>query len=135
MHRLIPFIVLPAVLLVSQGCYHYRVIPPQPNPATEYQQKTAHALLWGLFEQNTTAFDCESNALDEVEVTTNVGYLLVAAVTVGIWVPMRIRWRCAKEEAQVADPFSTLHRQQDSSQPAPGTKAKTNGSTPNALDG
>ena len=135
MHRLIPFIMLLAALLVSQGCYHYRVIPPQPNPATEYQQKTAHALFWGLLERNTTAFDCESNALDEVEVTTNVGYLLIAAVTAGIWVPMRVRWRCSKEETEVGDPFSMLHRQEDYDLPALRTKTRPTGSTKNALDG
>jgi len=93
------------ILFVSQGCYHYRVTVPQPNPATEYEQRTAHVLFWGLLQQDTPASDCVSNALDEVVATTNLGYLVISVATLGIWVPMQVKWRCGKEPLQEGDPI------------------------------
>ena len=79
------------------GCYHYRVVVPEPDPATDYEQATVHALFWGLLQRDVAADDCISNAMDEVRVTTNLGYLAVSVATLGIWVPMQVQWRCAKE--------------------------------------
>lgn len=89
--------VVVATIAGGPGCYHFRVTAPQPDPATEYEQRTVHALFWGLLQTDTRAVDCESNALDEVRVTTNFGYALVSVATLGIWVPMDVEWRCAKE--------------------------------------
>lgn len=83
------------------GCYHYRVTVPQPTPATDYEKETVHALVWGLIQQDTVAKDCTSNSLDEVRTTTNIGYQLVSVLTLGIWAPMDVEWRCAKSEPKV----------------------------------
>ena len=84
-------------LSVLTGCYHYRVAVPDPSVATEYQRRTTHALFWGLVQENITAADCLSNSINGVRVTTNLGYALLALVTLGIWMPMEIEWRCGKE--------------------------------------
>ncbi len=97
-----------AALLWSPGCYHFRVTAPQPNPATEYEQRTVHVLFWGLLQQDTRAVDCQRNALDEVTATTNLGYLLISVATAGIWVPMQVRWKCAKDPVQEGDPIGLL---------------------------
>lgn len=91
------------VLPLQAGCYHYRVVVPGPDPATDYERRTVHALFWGLLQEDTPATDCLSNALDEVRVTTNLGYLAVSVASLGIWVPMQVSWRCAKEDAPVGD--------------------------------
>jgi hypothetical protein len=103
--RYVHLALLLIVLFGSQGCYHFRVTAPQPNPATEYEQRTVHVLFWGLLQQDTPASDCASNALDEVVTTTNLGYLLISVATVGIWVPMQVKWRCAKESLQEGEPI------------------------------
>ena len=84
------WLTLSVFLLSASGCYHYRVVAPRPDPATE------HALFWGLLQEDVRAADCVSNALDEVRVTTNAGYLLVSTATLGIWVPLQLEWRCSK---------------------------------------
>lgn len=83
-------------LSLQAGCYHYRVVAPKPDPATDYEHRTVHALFWGLVQQDVPSDDCVSNAMDEVRVTTNFGYLVVSVVTLGIWVPLDVEWRCAK---------------------------------------
>ena len=87
------------LLLVAftQGCYHYRVTTPTPDPATEYEKRTSHGLLWGLVKDDQPARDCEkSKALDEVRVSTNFGYALATVLSLGIWSPLDVEWRCAK---------------------------------------
>jgi Bor protein len=93
----IVLVLIPVVL--GQGCYSYRVQAPKPDPATEYQQKTVSGLFWGLYPIDKTtvaAADCKSNAIDEVEARTNMGFILVSVATLGVWSPMNLRWRCAK---------------------------------------
>lgn len=90
-------------LALSAGCYHYRVTAPEPTPATEPQRKTVHSLAWGLVSQpqSVNALACEpSNALDEVRVTSNFGYTVLTALTLGFWSPLQVEWRCAKQQEE-----------------------------------
>lgn len=89
------------ILFFLNGCYHYRVIAPDPDPATDYESRVAHSLFWGLLQaRDISADDCLSNALDEVRVTANLGYSVISVATLGIWMPMNVQWRCAKEPLQ-----------------------------------
>ena len=110
-------VVLP--LLWGQGCYHYRVTTDD-RPATEYEKKTVHNLLWGLLTQDAPATDCvgeeNSNGLDDARISTNLGYLIISVATVGIWVPLDVEWRCARLPVQEGEfgaadavPADTLH--------------------------
>lgn len=95
------FILFLLLTLLFNGCYHYRVVAPDPEPATDYQSRVAHSLFWGLVQsKDISADDCLSNAMDEVRVTTNLGYSAISVATLGIWTPMNIQWRCAKEPLQ-----------------------------------
>lgn len=94
--RLIAISVLTALLLASPGCAHFSLKVAEPNPGDEYEQATMHTFFWGFYQDNEIADTCKSNALDEVRVTTNLGYSFVSLVTLGIWVPIEIRWKCRK---------------------------------------
>lgn len=86
-------------IVAGSGCYHTRVFTTG-QPATAYTQQTVHALFWGLVQQNVeppTTNNCVSNSMQEVRVTTNFGYAVLTVVTLGIWAPMEIEWRCAKQ--------------------------------------
>ncbi|MBP6828782.1 MAG: hypothetical protein KA165_19595 [Saprospiraceae bacterium] len=91
-------ILLLLTLLCSQACYHYRIMAPNFDPATEYQSKTIHNLCWGLVQpQDIRPMNCEkSNALDEVRYSTNLGYAFLTVVTLGIWCPVKVEWKCSK---------------------------------------
>ena len=87
------------VIISLSGCYHYRVTVPDTDPATEYESKTMHTFFWGLINdpEKQVADDCVSNSIDEVRVSTNYGYALITVITLGIWTPMDVEWRCGKE--------------------------------------
>lgn len=92
------FITLVLTIFVFEGCYHYRVVVPESDPATDYEDATMHSLFWGLVNNPPKQLtdDCISNSIDEVRVTTNLGYALISIVTLGIWMPMDVEWRCSK---------------------------------------
>jgi len=92
------------LILALQSCYHYRVSSANFDPGTEYQRKTVHCYAWGAVQKRDNGIDvvtanCDAvkiNKLDEVRVTTNLGYALITVATLGIWCPMQIEWKCAK---------------------------------------
>jgi hypothetical protein len=89
------------MLTFLSGCYHYRVAAPDPDPATDYEKRVAHSLFWGLLQsRDISADDCLSNALDEVRMSTNLGYSVISIATLGIWMPMNVQWKCAGEPLQ-----------------------------------
>ena len=92
-------VVFLAVMIAPQGCYHFRISPTKFDPATEYRSSTVHGLFWGAAQSPKVLYadNCVvSNRLDEVRMTTNLGYSLLTVVTIGIWCPMKVEWRCAK---------------------------------------
>ena len=94
-------------ILAIQGCYHYHVSTSKFDSSTGYQRKTVHSIGWGLTQKNVIANNCDSiriNSLDEVRVSTNLGFALITICTVGFWCPMTIEWKCAKpcgEEGEI----------------------------------
>ncbi|MBA3895143.1 MAG: hypothetical protein H0X69_15905 [Gemmatimonadales bacterium] len=95
--------------LMTGGCYRYHLLAPEPDPVVTACRRTVHALAWGLITHDTRASHCEgavpdsvasacqqSNAIDQVMVTSNFGYTLLTIVTLGFWSPVRLEWHCAK---------------------------------------
>lgn len=99
--RVMVLVSLPALL---QGCYHYRVSSAHFDPSTSYNQTTVHSYLWGLVQPaengiNVVTNNCDSlniHSIDEVRISTNIGYALITVCTIGIWCPMTVEWKCAK---------------------------------------
>ena len=59
------------------------------------------SLFWGLLNKPQVVMTPNCDALDvngvsEVTVKTNVGYALITIVTLGIYCPVNISWKCAK---------------------------------------
>ncbi len=74
------------------------------------QRESKHVFLWGsiggpihVSSEQEGKYRCESNALHEVRVNTNLGHALVAALTLGIWTPAEIEWQCAAPEEDGGD--------------------------------
>jgi hypothetical protein len=101
MRRTLGLLLVTVAIVAGSGCYHTRVFTTG-QPATAYSQQTVHSLFWGLAQQNVeppTINNCISNSMQEVRITTNFGYAVLTVVTLGIWSPMEIEWRCAKQAA------------------------------------
>ena len=91
-------------LFALQGCYHYRISSAHFDPSTSYSKKRVDSFMWGLVQKRNNGIDvvannCDSlnvNSLDEVRVSTNFGYALITVITLGIWSPLKLEWKCAK---------------------------------------
>lgn len=101
------------LLCAMQGaCYTYHAYQiggpagrEQGNqPSTEWSQRTLHAFAWGAIRQDLPIENCRLGdgrrlGVEEVKVDTNLGFILVSAATLGLWVPLRVSWRCARPPA------------------------------------
>jgi Bor protein len=93
--------ILPAALALALfvgGCYHYRLVPQNVTPATRMPKRMVHSFLWGAFQTNVDDKGvCMGNGVTDVVVTTNFGFILMSALTLGIWVPAQIEYACAAD--------------------------------------
>jgi hypothetical protein len=93
--------------MLFSSCYTYR-LATHAQPATESlvtTKKTAHSLFWGLLNnpQVLTTPNCDAagvNGVSEVIVRTNFGYACITVLTLGIYCPVTIEWKCSKPCAQ-----------------------------------
>lgn len=91
---------LVGLLLLSQGCAYHRVVVAQPDPADQYYHKVeSSALGWGALEQQSVAGKCPTNLLSEVRVRTSLLQSLGTVLTLGLWQPATIEYRCPKRPA------------------------------------
>lgn len=97
----VPIWVIGVTLLFS-SCYTYRVTT-QAQAGTEVNKTiTAHSYFWGLAQKPPDFIHtpiCDSlgvNGMSEVTVKSNFGYSLITVVTLGIWSPMKLQWKCSK---------------------------------------
>jgi len=89
------------LFVLCTGCYHYVVAAPHFDPADEWHGRTVNSYAWGLVNkpQVALAHECEDgNALDQVRVTTNLGTTLATVLTLGLWSPLRVEYKCAKRQ-------------------------------------
>lgn len=93
--------------LACSSCYSYRVAT-HAQPATDAVQIShakAYSLFWGLINKPQVIHtpNCDAlkiNGVSEVSVKTNFGNTLLTVVTLGIYCPVRVEWKCSKPCAQ-----------------------------------
>ena len=86
-------------IVTIQGCYHYRILNTNNDPATEYRDTVMWSYAWGLVNkpQNFHVPNCTDNtAIDEVVFSKNFGQSFLTVITLGIVSPVRVKWRCHK---------------------------------------
>lgn len=87
--------------LFFSSCYSYRVATHAQGGTETVATMTAHSLFWGLVKKpaeiHTPICDTlEANGMSEVVIKTNLGYSLITVVTLGIWCPIKLEWKCSK---------------------------------------
>ena len=87
--------------LVFSSCYPYRVSTHAQPGAEASKPITVHSLFWGAVQKPKEIHTpvCDSldvNGMAEVTMKTNFGYALITVVTLGIWCPMKVEWKCSK---------------------------------------
>ena len=79
------------------------------QPMTEWQCRTLNSFLWGLIRQDLCITDCclgdgTRTGIEELKLEWTRLQRLAAFATLGLWTPVSISWRCAKQ----AGPRGTL---------------------------
>lgn len=96
--------------LLLSSCYSYR-LATQAQPSTDIttaQSVRAYSLFWGIVNkpQVITTPTCDSlgvNGVAEVYVKNNFGNAFITVLTLGIYSPVRIEWKCSKPCAQTGE--------------------------------
>jgi hypothetical protein len=107
--RLSRMLLVTAYLWSGTGCatYHiYQVGGPEGRelgnqPSTEWETKTLHSLFCGAIRQDLPVDNCRLGdgtriGIEELRVESNVGATLATILTLGMWRPLKVGWRCAK---------------------------------------
>jgi hypothetical protein len=90
-----------AVTILFSSCFTYKVATHAQAGSELSKPVTANAFFWGLIQKPAQIQTpvCDSlgvNGMSEVTVKTNFGYALITVVTLGIWCPMKVQWKCSK---------------------------------------
>ena len=90
-----------AAIIIFSSCYSYKVATHAQAGTELSKPVTANAFFWGLIQKPAQIQTpvCDSlgvNGMSEVTVKTNFGYALITVVTLGIWCPVKVQWKCSK---------------------------------------
>lgn len=87
---------LVSVLLASTGCAQYQVRVPDSDPLREtYRTQRMNAYFWGLSnDPEVLAADCEGQGVNDVVVAHTFADSLIGVLTLGVWLPTEMRFRC-----------------------------------------
>jgi hypothetical protein len=78
---------------------------PQNMPGTEWKSKNLNCFLWGLIRQDLPITNCrlangQRLGIEEIRVGRNFLQVIATLLTLGIWAPTRISWRCCRPPSQ-----------------------------------
>ena len=90
-----------AGLLVLPGCASFQITVSDSDPiqpegqAHEYEKKTLHAYFWGLLlDPQVLAAECHGQGINDVVIYRTLAHDLAGVVTLGLWMPTEVRFRC-----------------------------------------
>lgn len=103
MRHTVRILVLAAGLALAQGCATYRVTIPDSDPQVKtYRGGAMHAYLWGVwYDPQVMAADCQGEGINDVVITRNYLQDLASVVTLGIWMPATVHFRCKAPRGDV----------------------------------
>ena len=89
-------------LLLSSACSTTKIVTKYDCNTVAHNTvnaKTTWTLAWGLVQPKDINPKCEAafNHLNKVVVKTNLGFILISAITLGGVIPQRIEWCCAPQ--------------------------------------
>ncbi|HEX5728076.1 hypothetical protein [Microbacterium sp.] len=78
---------------------------PQNMPGTEWKSANLNSFLWGLIRQDLPITNCrlangQRLGIEEIRVGRSVLQTLGMFVTLGLWAPARVSWRCCRPPSQ-----------------------------------
>lgn len=101
--QLFPVLVLLVGLAFAQGCASYQLRMPDSDPAQEtYEGGAMNAFFWGTsYDPQVMTANChESKGINDVVVKQNYLQALASVITLGIWMPTQVEFRCQAPPGQ-----------------------------------
>ena len=92
------------VLVYQAGSQDGRVEGDQPG--TEWTDgKRINTFFWRALRQDVIITDCrlgngERLNIEEIKIEKNFGSIIASVITLGLWEPAKISWKCAKPKVQ-----------------------------------
>ncbi len=90
-----------AGMVALQGCAEYRVSVPDSDPVHpegeqgDYVARPVNAYFWGsTLEPQVVTADCEGEGINDLVVHRSGQQRLISVLTLGIWMPSEVRYRC-----------------------------------------
>ena len=110
MKQVFPVLVLVAGLAWAQGCANYRVTLSSSDPSIILDQGgTMHAFFWGIwYDPQVMQTKCdkkdETIGINDVEIKRNYLHDLASVLTLGIWMPIEVKFRCQAPPIRMITP-------------------------------
>lgn len=94
--RLRSVVLLAFICGITGACAHYRItVPDSDETDIQYQDAMMHAFLWGsIMSPLVEEADCEGEGINDTVTIDHLGYDLVSVISLGIWKPISVRYRC-----------------------------------------
>ena len=89
--------VLLAICVMSTCCMSTKLVAKYDTDSIIHHKATKITYLWGAIVAKDIQAECDSNALIcQVKTETNLGFICISFLTLGIVVPQKIAWDCCK---------------------------------------
>ncbi len=74
---------------------------PQNMPGTEWKTRTLNSFFWGFYRQDLPITNCrlangQRVGIEEIRIERSGLQMLATVLTLGIWAPTRVSWRCCR---------------------------------------
>ena len=101
--RVISSLTLLVALMCTSGCASHQLRTPSSDPRHEtYESETSNAFFWGLvMSPQKMSADCGDTGFNDVVVERNYLQDLVSVITLGIWMPVSVEYRCRAPHSDI----------------------------------
>lgn len=106
-----------AGLLILPGCASFQITVPDSDPAKPegytqgYSKKTLHAYFWGLWLNPPVLLtECQGQGINDVIIYRTLAQDLAGVMTLGLWMPTEVYYRCKAPPARPGMPPSPSKR-------------------------
>lgn len=82
------------IFLATTGCMNTHLVAKYDTASIQSSQATKVTLFWGILQPKDIPAKCESETICKVTTQTNIGFILISAITLGIVVPQKVIWDC-----------------------------------------
>jgi hypothetical protein len=103
LRQVLPRLILVAGMAFASGCANYQVRMPDDDPLNKpYEGGMMHAYVGGLwYAPQVMTADCPTKAINDVVIQRNYLYDLASVLTLGLWMPIEINYRCAAPKGRI----------------------------------